>query len=129
MAWDNSANAGFTSGTPWLKMGSRHKEINLERDLASDKSIFRFHKHLFALRREREELRQGEFIPLHKAEDNFAAYLRVLDGRSTCIVCNFDGERRIDLPEMQGRILLSNYGRQGGDEGVFRPYEIAVFGI
>lgn len=128
MAWDNSENAGFTTGTPWIKMGTRHKEINLERDLASDKSIFRFHKDLFALRREREELRQGEFIPLHKAEDNFAAYLRVLDGHRVCVVCNFDGERRIELPEMSGEILLSNYGRRSGDTGAFRPYEIAVYG-
>jgi oligo-1,6-glucosidase len=108
-------------------MASRYKEINLETDLASEKSVFKFHKALFALRKSEEVLRQGTFIPLHKAEDNFAAYIRELDGQRICVVCNFDGTTAIDLPEAKGEILLSNYGRTEGDECAFRPYEIAVY--
>lgn len=129
MAWNAGENGGFTTGTPWIKMGSRYKEINLSSDLASEKSIFKFYKSLFALRREREELRQGIFTPLHKPEDNFAAYLRELDGRRICVVCNFDETAKIDLPEASGKILLSNYGRCDGDDSAFRPYEIAVYSL
>ena len=72
-------------------------------------------------------LRQGTFTPLHKAEDNFAAYLRELDGQRICVVCNFEKTTKIELPEATGEILLSNYGRAQGDRSSFRPYEIAVY--
>ena len=127
MPWTAGENGGFTTGKPWITMASRCKEINLETDLASEKSVFRFYKELFALRKCEEVLRQGTFTPLHKAEDNFAAYLRELDGRRICVVCNFDETNKIEIPEAHGEILLSNYGRTQGDERAFRPYEIAVY--
>lgn len=129
MAWTAGENGGFTTGTPWLKMGSRFKEINLESDLASDKSVFKYFKSLFALRKDMEVLRQGEFIPLHKPEDKFAAYLRELDGCRVCVVANFYETQKIDIPKMKGKILLSNYGRVDGDDSEFRPYEVAVYSI
>jgi len=129
MAWTAGKNGGFTEGTPWITMGSRYKEINLEKDLASEKSIFNFHKALFALRKTREELRQGTFIPLHKAEDNYALYVRELGDKRICVVCNFESATKIDLPKTRGKILLSNYGRLDGDESEFRPYEIAVYSL
>jgi oligo-1,6-glucosidase len=110
-------------------MGNRYQEINLETDVASDKSVFKFHKALFALRKQMEVLRQGEFIPVHKAEDNFAAYIRELDGERVLVVCNFDEITKITLPEMTGELLLSNYGRAEGDSSAFRPYEIAVYSL
>ena len=127
MPWTAGENGGFTTGKPWITMASRYKEINLENDLASEKSVFRFHKALFALRKAEEVLRQGTFIPLHKAEDNFALYLRELDGQSICVVCNFDDTTKIELPKTCDKLLLSNYGRTTGNASEFRPYEIAVY--
>lgn len=129
MAWTAGENGGFTTGTPWIQMGSRAKEINLESDLASEKSVFKYFKALFALRKEMDVLRQGKFIPLHKAEDKFAAYLRELDGCRVCVVANFDETQTINIPEMKGRLLLSNYGRADGDDSAFRPYEVAVYSV
>ena len=129
MAWTAGENGGFTDGTPWIKMGSRYKEINLESDLASEKSVFKFHKALLALRKENEVLRQGKFIPLHKQEDNYALYVRELDGKRISVVCNFDTTNKIDLPETKGKLLLSNYGRVDGDNSDFAPYEIAVYSL
>ena len=129
MPWTAGENGGFTTGKPWIPMASRYKEINLETDLASEKSVFRFHKALFALRREKEVLRQGIFTPLHKAEDNFAMYTRELDGERILVVCNFDKEQKIELPEEAKEILLSNYGRCICNQGDFRPYEIAVYSL
>ena len=129
MAWNSAKNGGFTDGTPWIEMGSRFEEINLESDRASEKSIFNFHKALFALRREKDEHRQGIFIPIHKMEDNYALYVRELDGKRISVLCNFDDTVKIDLPETKGKILLSNYGRLDGDESEFRPYEISVYSL
>ena len=128
MAWNGGKNGGFTEGTPWITMGSRYEEINLEAERAREKSIFNFYVSLLALRKENEVLRQGLFIPLHKPEDTYALYLRELDGQRVCVVCNFDKAQKIDLPK-KGKILLSNYGRLDGDESEFRPYEAAVFSL
>ena len=127
MAWTKGENCGFTTGKPWITMGSRSQEINLEADIASEKSVFKFFRELFALRKNTEALRQGSFTPLHSEADNYAAYVRELDSQRVCVVCNFDEQRRIDIPETEGKILLSNYGRTNSDKSEFRPYEIAVF--
>ena len=129
MAWTADENGGFTTGKPWITMGSRSKEINLETDMKSERSVFRFFKALLTLRRETLALRQGTFIPLHKPEDNYAAYIRELDGQRVCVVCNFDTPSRIALPEMSGRVLLSNYNRKDNDTSEFAPYEIAVYSL
>ena len=129
MAWTSGDNGGFTTGKPWITMGSRYQEINLETDIASEKSIFKFFKDMLALRKKTDALRQGIFTPLHKPGDNYAAYIRELNGRRICVVCNFDKYTKIDLPEVKGDILLSNYGRVSGDACDFRPYEIAVLEI
>ena len=129
MAWSADENGGFTTGTPWLKMGSRYKEINLESDLASDKSVFKYHKALFALRKEKEVLRQGTFTPLHKPEDSFAMYLRELDGERILVVCNFDKATKINVPMETKELLLSNYNRSSKDISEFAPYEIAVYSL
>ena len=129
MPWTADKNGGFTSGTPWITMGSRYREINLETDMASEKSVFRFYQALFSLRKKHEVLRQGTFTPLHKAEDHYAAYLRELDGQRICVICNFEKAGSIDLPETAGTLLLSNYGRTDKDAGEFRPYETAVYRV
>ena len=57
------------------------------------------------------------------------AYIRELDGERILVVCNFNETTKIDLPGMDGKVLLSNYGRADGDESVFRPYEVAVYSL
>ncbi len=127
MAWNDGLYGGFSDTKPWITPASRYKEINLEGDMASEKSIFKFFKALLTLRRESEALRQGKFIPVYNEADNYLAYVRELNGERIAVVCNFEDTLCIDIPETQGKLVLSNYGRTEKDGNTYRPYEIAVY--
>ena len=40
MQWNGSKNAGFTTGTPWLKVDERYPSIHVEQQLADPDSIY-----------------------------------------------------------------------------------------
>lgn len=125
-AWDNSQYHGFSTHKPWLECASRADEINLENDLKSEKSVFRFYKELLKLRRENPALRSGEFAVLSKKEDNFFVYTRELDSDKFTVVCNFNTEAVIPVDAF-GTEVLKNYADRISGTDSFRPYEIAVF--
>ena len=125
MAWDGSEGGGFSEAAPWIPLHSRQKEINLEKDLASDRSVFRFYQGLLRLRREEPALTEGELRVLSRPEDDFFAYTRSLGGSTLLIVCNFEKAQRIQLPP-EGTTLLSNLGRTEVS-GDYAPYECAIF--
>ncbi|MBO4472564.1 MAG: alpha-glucosidase [Clostridia bacterium] len=128
-AWDGSPNHGFTTAAaPWLPYASRSDEINLEADLASEKSIWRYYRDLLALRRERVAFRQGSCRQLQPSKKDCYVYLREYEGERFLVVCNFEREQRFTgLPE--GRLLLSNLKRRAGANGVYAPYECAVYDL
>ena len=124
MSWTAGKNGGFSDAEPWLPLHSRCAEINLENDLKSDKSVFRFYKNLLALRKESDVLLYGDFELLSKQEDNCFVFAREYEGRKFIVVCNFEQESEIELG-VDGEIVLSNYGRKTLDSR-FAPYEVAV---
>lgn len=125
MTWTGEKYGGFSDTEPWITMYSRAKEINLENDLKSEKSVFRFYKRLIQLRKSLPALTVGEFRLLSGAEDNFMITERVCVGQKVTVICNFETESFIDF-SCDGEIILSNLGRSTAG-GTYRPYEIAVF--
>lgn len=124
MLWDNSKYAGFSETEPWITMHSRAGEINLENDLKSDKSVFRFYKNLIALRKKSPVLTQGEFELISNKNDNFLAFCRKYKNQVLTVVCNFEKASSINIG-INGEILLSNMNRTELN-GVYKPYETAV---
>lgn len=124
MLWDNSKYAGFSETEPWITMHSRAGEINLENDLKSDKSVFRFYKNLIALRKKSPALTQGKFELISNKNDNFLAFCRKYKNQVLTVVCNFEKESLINTG-INGEILLSNMNRTELN-GAYKPYEIAV---
>ena len=61
MQWDASENAGFSTGTPWLKAGKSYKDINVENEI--DGPIFKFYKELIRLRKEMPIISEGSYQP------------------------------------------------------------------
>ncbi|WP_447559209.1 alpha-amylase family glycosyl hydrolase, partial [Staphylococcus aureus] len=59
--WDNSENAGFTTGTPWLKVNPRYTEINNEEALKNPDSIFYYYQNLIKLRKTTEIITTGNY--------------------------------------------------------------------
>ena len=127
MAWDGSKNSGFTEGDcePWLINHSRAKEVNVENDLNSERSVRRFYQELLRLRAGSNAFLEGDFEVLSSQEDDFFIYTRAAGGEKWVVVCNFEKEQVIDLPFGCEKPALSNLGRKTAD-GRYQPYECAA---
>jgi alpha-glucosidase len=131
MQWTDSANAGFTSGKPWLPIADDYESLNVAIERKSPNSILMLYRRLIELRRTEPALAVGEFTPLPAARE-LIAYIRKTTGRRLLIVLNLGTEARdyrlADL-NCSARLLLSTHvGRfeaelsekieLRGDEGV-----------
>lgn len=136
MQWDDTENAGFTGGTPWISVIGNYKEINtLDRE--EPDSVFQYYRRLIKLRKELPVISEGSFEALLKEDDRLLAYRRALEikegaqkGRQELyVVCNFFGEEAKMpeglVPEGAERIL-GNYG-DGEESPRLRAYECRVF--
>ena len=126
MAWNNGHGYGFTKAEKaWIPYATRSDEINLENDIKSEKSVFNFYKALFALRKENEALRYGEFVPQNNESDDFIVYTREYEGKRFTVVCNFEKGSKISCDA--GKLVLKNYKDRVDNNEIYRPYEIAVY--
>ncbi|MBR6028544.1 MAG: hypothetical protein IKP40_05580 [Clostridia bacterium] len=125
MAWNGGPNGGFSSGTPWLALHSRYQEINVERDLNADRSVYRFYQALLALRRSSGVFLDGKVQVISSAAEPFLIFTRSLEGEKWAVVCNFEKEQRIALPFRCVKPGLSNLSRAAMD-GIYAPYECAA---
>ena len=113
MQWDDSANAGFTTGKPWLKVNPNYTLINVAAQEKDEDSVLNYYRKLLALRKSeayREIFTYGDFTPLFETEENILAYRRSLDGRDVIVAANFGSDSSIlRSPVLEGRsTLLSN---------------------
>jgi oligo-1,6-glucosidase len=96
MQWSDEPNAGFTTGTPWLKVNPNYTAINARAELADDDSVFRYYQKLIALRREsewKEIVVYGSYELLEPDDEQVFAYVRTYEGKSLLIVSNLSGRR------------------------------------
>lgn len=128
MQWDDSENAGFTDGTPWIKVNDNYKEINAKSQVDDENSIFNCYRQLIKFRKEYPVFVDGDFTLLLADDENIFAYKREYVGKSMVVVCNFHGQT-IDMPLTEEckdmELLISNYTK--GDEAVLRPYEARIY--
>ena len=111
-------------------MSSRAKEINLEKDRKSEKSVFEFYKKVLQLRKESETIRFGTFKDITENDECFV-YERELDDNKIVVAVNFDKQNKVTLPDYLKRdgykTILANYENAEPFDENFRPFEIRVF--
>lgn len=93
MQWDDSRNAGFTTGTPWLKVDERYPNINVQKELENPGSIFHHYRKLIALRKEYEIFIEGIFKRLDEGHPEVFAYARTGDEETLVVVSNFSSKK------------------------------------
>lgn len=113
MQWDETANAGFTSGKPWLKVTPNYKELNVKTELGDENSVLSYYKKLIALRKSenyKEVFTYGTFVPIFENEPDIFAYERRLDNQSVIVLANFGKEAKtLILNQIADRpVLLTN---------------------
>lgn len=78
MQWDESANAGFTEGEPWIMVNPNYKEINAQKELADPDSVFHYYQKLIALRKQEKVMVYGACELLEPENENLYVYTRAL---------------------------------------------------
>ncbi|GAH88165.1 unnamed protein product, partial [marine sediment metagenome] len=133
--WDNSPYAGFTTGTPWIKVNLNYPEINVAKDLKDSDSIFYYYKKLIHLRKENSIIIHGDYQLILEEDEHIYSYLRNLNKDRLLIILNFFSNQTIfNLPEdvyyKDKKLLISNYDIEE-DEDIkriyLRPYEARVY--
>jgi oligo-1,6-glucosidase len=87
--WDGTENAGFSSGTPWIKVNPRYKEINLEEDRKNEDSIFAFYKALIEMRKTNPAIVEGDLEFLLEDHETILCYRRRCEKQTLLIVANY----------------------------------------
>ncbi|RHW43559.1 alpha-glucosidase [Neobacillus notoginsengisoli] len=128
MQWNNSDQAGFTTGTPWLDVNPNYNTVNVEDDLHSSRSIFNYYQRLISIRKMNDIVVYGKYELLETEQEVFA-YTRKLDKETWYVICNFTGRTvRCKLLEVlpEGEVLIHNYGFPILKMEL-RPYESFVY--
>jgi oligo-1,6-glucosidase len=97
MQWDDTTNAGFTTGTPWRPVNPNHREVNAARQVGKPGSVFEHHRRLIELRHQDPVVAHGDFQLLLPDHEQLFAFTRGLEGVEIVVVANFSGEET-ELP-------------------------------
>ena len=112
MQWTDGENAGFTDGTPWLRINPNYTAINVEKESGDPDSVLNFYKKLIALRKSpeyKETVVYGALIPFMEDRHNLMAYYRKGD-KTLLVVGNYQwDEQEITLPAACKKVLINNY--------------------
>ncbi|MDR2053709.1 MAG: alpha-glucosidase [Treponema sp.] len=126
--WSGEANAGFTTGKPWLGINGNYTKINYASQRGDSNSVLAFYKKLIGLRAENDVLKYGEFRPLG-ARGKVIAWQRVLDDETWTVLLNFSGRAASAGSLLSGAagggIVVSNTGRTAMTKTLL-PYEAVV---
>lgn len=130
MQWDDSKQAGFTEGEPWIKVNPNYKKINAAQQLEDPDSVFHYYQKLIRLRKEKDIIVYGEFEPLYREDEQIFAYTRKQDQEKLLTVCNFsDKNAEVEVPEefKGAECLITNLGRKAFEgKIILNPYEAFV---
>lgn len=131
MQWNDQPQAGFTTGTPWIKVNPNYVDINAKKALANTHSIFYYYQKLIALRKSYDIIIDGDYQPLLSDDEHLFVYKRCLDKQELLVICNFtDQPQTVCLnEEMENSILLISNDEPTAfnKEMTLRPYEARVY--
>lgn len=131
MQWDSSANAGFTTGTPWLRPTNADR-INVANEQAAGQ-ILPYYRRLIELRKTKPIIAEGSYESFAPEHPDVFGYIRAYEGQKLLVLCNFrDHQTDIELPAefIDGQVLIGNYPPEPLDQVLsLRPFEaVAIVG-
>lgn len=136
--WDDSENAGFTKGEPWIPVSSEYKRINVEQALKDEDSIFYHYQKLIRLRKDYEVISNGSIKFILEENNKVLSYVRNLGDATVLVINNFYGEStKVEISDeyanksAKSKILISNYKDSSvlNKELNLRPFESIVYHI
>ncbi|OCB00151.1 alpha,alpha-phosphotrehalase [Clostridium beijerinckii] len=136
--WDDSENAGFTKGEPWIPVSNEYKRINVKQALKDEDSIFYHYQKLIRLRKDYEVISNGSIKFILEENNKVLSYVRNLGDATVLVINNFYGDSiKVEIPDeyvnksAKSKILISNYKDSSvlNKELDLRPFESIVYHI
>ena len=132
--WDDSENAGFTTGKPWMPVNPNYRTINAKAEILDSNSIFNHYRKLIAFRKSHPVAVYGDYKEHFEDSRELYVYERNLDGKRLLVICSFsDKTVGFWAPEgfdlTKGKLVLTNYmeNNMHGNGFTMRPYETRVY--
>lgn len=133
--WNSSANAGFTTGTPWLPANRNYSEINLASQKDDPDSVYQYYRRLLALRKDpsyAETIVYGDLIPVFEDHDRVMAYYRKSADQTLLVIGNYKTQpQTLTLPEGFKKVLLNNLPqfKAEGHEITLEGYQAVILEV
>ena len=127
--WDSTANAGFTTGTPWIKVNPNYKTVNEAAEEKDPNSCLNYFRKIIKLRKDNLILVYGKYTLLDKDNPDVYAYTRDLDGKKLLVLLNFKSttaKANTGIDISKAKVLLGNYSTPSKD-GILQPYEAVIY--
>ena len=131
MQWNDNVNAGFTEGTPWMKVNENYHKINVTEQENDPSSVLSFYKKLTRLRRNpkyQDIFAYGNFSPLYEDIPALIAYTRKKNQQTISVIVNFKNKCQ-SIPSVTGKCILNNNNTLLTKENqlLLQPYQAVVF--
>jgi oligo-1,6-glucosidase len=133
MQWDDSEQAGFTTGMPWAPVNPNYPDINAADAVADDDSVFHHYRRLIELRHTEPVVAQGDFTMLAADHPTLYAFIRAHEDTELLVLANFSSEdlelTGDDIPDISGwegaELVLGNLG-DAEPAATLRPWEARI---
>lgn len=136
MQWDESINAGFTSGRPWIGVNPNHTEINVAQQEQDPNSVLGFYKKMISLKKENPIFTYGTYDLILEDHKQIFAYTRTLDNEKVLVICNLTDSKVVyeykNLELKYSGLLLSNHSVEQHENCttiILKPYETRTYRI
>lgn len=131
MQWENSKNAGFTKGKPWIKINENYPSINVADQEQDPLSVLSFYKKVTRLRHDPKYqaiFSTGDFTPLYEEIPALIAYARTRKQQTVSVIVNFKNQCQA-IPSISGKCVLNNNSALSEADGqiLLQPYQAVVF--
>jgi oligo-1,6-glucosidase len=127
--WNNSENAGFTTGTPWIQVNKNYKTINEAEEEKDPNSVLNYFRKIVKFRKDNLVLVYGKYELLDKQNPDTYSYTRELDGKKLLVMLNFTNKTattKTDINVSSSTLLMGNYEHPSKD-GTLKPYEAVIY--
>lgn len=127
--WDNSENAGFTNGTPWIGLTTNFPSVNAKDEVENNQSLFNFYKYMIELRNHskyKEVLTYGTFEEVNHVSENIISYYRHNETHTIQVIINLSNkEDQIEIKNDRFEVLMQNYEKVDRNDRklLLKPYE------
>lgn len=129
--WDGTANAGFTTGMPWLTVNPDYTTVNEAAEDKAPHSVLNYFRQMVKLRKENPVLVYGKYTLLDRANPNVYAFTRELDGKKVLVLLNFKSKTatvNTGIDMRNAKVLTGNYSTPSSN-GTLQPYEAVIYAL